>query len=48
MDLDGPVLCREDPIVGGAVFDEKRITVSDAPGLGIQGFAPGKIQYLPQ
>ena len=37
IDLDGPVLCSEDPIIGGAVFEEQRITVSDAPGLGIQG-----------
>lgn len=37
VDLDGPVLCSEDPIDGGSVFDEKTITVSDAPGLGIQG-----------
>ncbi|WBW49227.1 dipeptide epimerase [Peptoniphilus equinus] len=37
VDLDGPVLCKEDPVVGGAVFDEKKITVSDAPGLGISG-----------
>ena len=37
IDLDGPVLCSEDPILGGAVFQEKDITVSDAPGLGIQG-----------
>lgn len=44
IDLDGPVLCSEDPILGGAVFDEKRITVSDAPGLGIQGIK--KIEYL--
>ena len=46
IDLDGPVLCSEDHILGGAVFDEKNITVSDAPGLGIQGFVPGKVQYL--
>ena len=39
VDLDGPVL-------GGAVFDEKNITVSDAPGMGIQGFVPGKVTYL--
>lgn len=44
IDLDGPVLCLEDPILGGAVFDEKNITVSDAPGLGIQGIE--KITYL--
>lgn len=37
VDLDGPVLCSEDPIDGGAVFNEKEITVSDAPGLGIRG-----------
>ena len=37
VDLDGPVLCSEDPILGGAVFDEKLITVSDEPGLGIKG-----------
>lgn len=37
VDLDGPVLCSEDPIDGGSVFDEKFITVSDAPGFGITG-----------
>ena len=26
--------------------DEKTITVSDAPGMGIRGIAPGKITYL--
>lgn len=36
IDLDGPVLCSEDPVEGGAVFQEKEITVSDLPGLGIQ------------
>lgn len=46
VDLDGPVLCREDPIWGGAVFDERRITVSDAPGLGIQGIEPGRLVYI--
>lgn len=46
VDLDGPVLCREDPILGGAVFDEKQITVSDAPGLGILGVEAGRIRYL--
>lgn len=46
VDLDGPVLCSEDHILGGAVFDEKNITVSDAPGMGIQGFVPGKVAYL--
>ena len=37
IDLDGPVLCSEDPVIGGAVFNEKEITVSDEPGLGIKG-----------
>ncbi len=43
IDLDGPVLCREDPVYGGAVFNEKTITVSDAPGLGIEGFENGRL-----
>lgn len=46
IDLDGPVLCSEDPIIGGAVFDEKTITVSDDPGLGIKGIEEGKIRYI--
>ena len=46
IDLDGPVLCSEDHILGGAVFNEKNITVSDAPGMGIEGFVPGKVNYL--
>lgn len=44
IDLDGPVLCTEDPILGGAVFHEKDITVSNEPGLGIKGIE--KIHYL--
>ncbi|MGN0906710.1 MAG: dipeptide epimerase [Bullifex sp.] len=43
-DLDGPVLCSEDPITGGSVFNEKEITVSRDPGLGIRGIE--KITYL--
>lgn len=39
IDLDGPVLCREDPVQGGAVFKEKEITVSDRPGMGIEGIS---------
>ena len=46
VDLDGPVLCSEDPILGGAVFNEKDITVSDAPGLGILGVENGRIKYI--
>lgn len=44
VDLDGPVLCLEDPILGGAKFNEKEITVSNDPGLGIHGLE--KIKYL--
>ena len=46
VDLDGPVLCSEDPIIGGAVFNEKIITVSDEPGLGIKGIEPGRLVYI--
>ncbi len=46
IDLDGPVLCKEDPIIGGAVFNEKEITVSEEPGLGIQGIEPGRLVYI--
>lgn len=46
IDLDGPVLCSEDPILGGAVFNEKEITVSDGAGMGIGGVEQGKIRYL--
>lgn len=37
IDLDGPVLCSVDPVIGGATFDEKTITVSDKAGMGIEG-----------
>lgn len=46
VDLDGPVLCSEDPILGGAVFNEKDITVSDEAGLGIHGVENGRIRYI--
>ena len=46
VDLDGPVLCSEDPILGGAIFNEKDITVSDTPGLGILGVENGRITYI--
>ena len=36
IDLDGPVLCSEDPIIGGAIFNESKITLTDEPGLGIK------------
>ena len=37
IDLDGPVLCSEDPVLGGAVFNEKEIILPDSPGLGVKG-----------
>ncbi len=46
VDLDGPVLCSEDPILGGSIFEEKNITVSDGPGLGILGIEHGRITYI--
>jgi o-succinylbenzoate synthase len=35
IDLDGPVLCKEDPISGGAIFKESNITLGTGFGLGI-------------
>ena len=46
IDLDGPVLCKEDHILGGALFNEKDISLTDAPGLGIEGVMEGKIHYI--
>ena len=37
VDLDGPILCSEDPVQGGAKFEEYKITLGDAPGFGITG-----------
>ena len=39
VDLDGPVLCSEDPVEGGSAFDERTITVSDMPGLGVKAIS---------
>ncbi|WPC44602.1 dipeptide epimerase [Clostridium sp. JS66] len=36
IDLDGPVLCSEDPVEGGAIFNERKITLSNECGLGIK------------
>ena len=36
IDLDGPVLCSEDPVEGGAQFNNSKIILNDAPGLGIR------------
>lgn len=35
-DLDAPILCREDPIEGGALYKGNRIVLSDQPGLGFK------------
>lgn len=34
VDLDGPLLCMNDPIAGGPIFDGQVITMSDEPGIG--------------
>ncbi|HBE78184.1 MAG TPA: dipeptide epimerase [Firmicutes bacterium] len=36
IDLDGPSLCSEDPIVGGAIFDEHQITMNQDAGFGFK------------
>jgi L-alanine-DL-glutamate epimerase-like enolase superfamily enzyme len=36
VDLDGPSLCRYDPVVSGVIFNESEISVTNAPGLGIR------------
>ena len=36
IDLDGPLLCREDPVEGGAIFEDYKITLRDNPGFGFK------------
>ena len=36
VDLDGPSLCKFNPVDGGVLFNDSEITLSDAPGLGIR------------
>lgn len=36
VDLDGPGLCSIDPIEGGPIFEDSKITLSDEPGLGFK------------
>ncbi len=36
VDLDGPLLCSEDPIDGGPTFEEHKITLNDEPGFGFK------------
>ena len=35
VDLDAPMLCRENPISGGTLFAGARVELNQAPGLGI-------------
>ena len=35
IDLDGPSLCADDPVRCGVTFDDARIAIGDAPGLGV-------------
>ncbi len=35
IDLDGPLLCKEDPTVGGPEFTASRILLNESPGFGI-------------
>ncbi|MCL1631763.1 dipeptide epimerase [Sporolactobacillus sp. CPB3-1] len=35
-DLDTPLMFASNPVVGGAVYHQSRITLPDSPGLGIQ------------
>ncbi|MFL0251852.1 dipeptide epimerase [Clostridium neuense] len=36
IDLDGPVLCSRDDVVGGAIYNNSSITLNEGPGLGIE------------
>lgn len=36
IDLDGPVLCEIDPVIGGSIFENANITLNNAPGFGIE------------
>lgn len=40
VDLDGPMLCSEDPYVGGPVYDGPSIVLNETPGLGINEVDP--------
>ncbi len=35
-DLDGPILCSEDPVNGGAIYEDYRITLTDDFGFGFK------------
>lgn len=36
-DLDGPSLCREDPYIGGPLYEGSRIVMNETCGIGITG-----------
>lgn len=40
-DLDPIALIKHNPLIGGATLQGKQITLSDRPGLGIEGFSTG-------
>ncbi len=44
VDLDGPSLCEYDPVVCGVKFNNAEITISDAPGLGVESIK--NLKYL--
>ena len=44
IDLDGPALCSEDPVTGGAEFKGREIRLPERPGLGIDGV--NNIRYI--
>ena len=46
VDLDGPCCAVRTPSSAVQCSNEKEITVSNEPGLGIKGIEPGKIKYL--
>ena len=39
IDLDAPSLATINPVVGGVRFDGPEISISDAPGLGIENIS---------
>ncbi len=44
VDLDVPMLCKEDPVAGGSNFDKYKINLSDRPGFGFEGIE--NINYI--
>ena len=43
-DLDGPMLCAENPYAGGTVFDGPEIRLNRSPGLGIERIDPSHLK----